>query len=155
MLPYSPPGEAAGPIGHLAVESPIMSSGFDSGRASDSPQRRTTGADSHPRSTADPALLEAVLQQTLAMSGAADDATARDLGALRLVVERHRGRPFALEPVAVDLIDALLHDKLDEGKLTPAARRTMVEQIAQSIYEDPVTHGRFQALWTRLSEIRS
>lgn len=130
-----------------------MSSGFESGRTSGEPLRRASDAKSSGQP--DPALLEAVMQQTLAMSGGADDESARDLGALRSVVERHRGRPFALEPIAVELIGAILHERLNDWGLAPAARQAMTHQIAETIYDDPVTRGRFQALWTRLSEIPS
>lgn len=125
------------------------SSAFDRGSSPELPNRETT-RDGSAEPAADPALLESVLKQTLANFNSPGGLDRGEFDRLREVVRRNRGRPFDLDPVAVELVDALLRDQLP-ASLDRDAQKAMSAQIAQTLYEDPAAHDRFQALWLRLS----
>jgi hypothetical protein len=125
---------ASGPQDAGGTGRPVSASGSPSERADDR------------------ALLERVLRQTLADSdsGAAlDDA---DREALLEVARRHRGEPFALEPVAVALVHAVLLTHFQGPSGSSEFWRGVSLPIAGTLCDDPVMRGRMEALWDRLCE---
>lgn len=99
----------------------------------------------------DRALLEKVIEQTLLSLGGSEPSSPEDLAALREVARRHSGRLFGLEPVAVEMVEAVLRDQLEHLR-THQSRRAMVVEIATTLYEDQDSHDRLLALWNQLSE---
>ncbi len=97
------------------------------------------------------ALMEEVLRQTLQSAepnSAEDEAEA---AVLRGVAVRCQGRPFELEPVAVGLVEAMLRARFSETLYRGSTWHSMSQQIAQRLYEDPLSRGRLETLWTRLT----
>lgn len=101
---------------------------------------------------ADPALVERVLRQTLTMCGANEPLGAESRKALREVVSRHRGKPFGLEPVAVELVAAVLQSQMAAGSESSDIRQAVTLQVARTLCEDPASRRRLEGFWERLNE---
>lgn len=104
----------------------------------------------------DPALLESVLRETLEtpVGDSSDDPLADgDMEALKEVARRHRGRPFSLEPVAVDLVEAMLHQQFPVRPESVDKWRAIAAQVAQTLCDDPHSYDRLRNLWKHLSGV--
>ncbi|MEX2120140.1 MAG: hypothetical protein WD847_11145 [Pirellulales bacterium] len=110
-------------------------------------QEKSPGAEG----AVDRGLLEKVVEQTLLSLGGSEPPAPEDVAALREVVSRHSGRRFGLDPVAVEMVEAVLRDQLEQLR-THQSRRAMVVEIATTLYEDQDSHDRLLALWNKLSE---
>jgi hypothetical protein len=75
-----------------------------------------------------------------------------DVEALEAVARKLAGRPFALEPVAVELVFAMIEVQFHKAGIPADTLRTMAEQIATTLYDDPVSRQRLEALWLGLSQ---
>jgi hypothetical protein len=126
----------------------MHSSGYDSNHSTGRPPPER---DAEPKQTV-PArdLLEQVLRQTL--NGASETADPAALEALSLVAARHRGRPLELQPVAVDLVHAVLSAQFPGQFGDAAGARELSAEIARTLFDDPPSRHRLEALWSRLAE---
>lgn len=98
----------------------------------------------------DGSLLEKVLQQTqLGSEGSPDEPL---MAALLDVARRHKGRPLALDPVLVDLIEAIVRINLGQRAVKDADLGLMPRQIAETLWEDLPSRDRLERFWTRLAE---
>lgn len=100
----------------------------------------------------DRGLLEHVLAQTDQRNGAAGGVDRDVLIALREVANRHRGLPFCLDPIACELVRAVLKGNFP-GPADHPPFVQMFRQIALTLFEDPNTCERLQEFWTRLSQV--
>jgi hypothetical protein len=107
------------------------------------------GEMSAPPRAADSALLDRVLQQTLAICQPGEPLDAAEMRALRDVADRHRGRPLEFEPVAVELVAAAI-DGLCPAKKNAEFWRNLSAQVARILIDDPSSFARLNALWIRL-----
>jgi hypothetical protein len=57
-----------------------------------------------------------------------------------------------VQPILEELIDAILGPHLGRLSLSPAARQTMVAELARTLYDDTASRERLEALWTSLLE---
>lgn len=119
------------------------------------PQRSSGEPPSEERFSESPAdeetsLLAEVLRQTEQGSRDRDTADRAVWGRLLAVAERHPGEPFVLEPVLVEMVDASLEPHFG-ADIAPGARRVLCRRIAQTLFDDPASHERLEALWTRIS----
>lgn len=95
------------------------------------------------------ALLGEVISQTdnlFAAEAAEDDAHPV---ALREVAERHRGEELSVDPVMVELVEAVISDlasRISHNEL----RRRLVFHVAESLSEDPAAYKRVSSLWRNL-----
>jgi hypothetical protein len=103
-----------------------------------------------------PAVGSHMLEQILsAHSGGAPDkgfVEPADVEALERVARKLAGQPFALEPVAVELVHGMLEVQFHKAGISAATLRAMAEQIATNLYDDPVSRQRLEALWLGLSQ---
>lgn len=97
-------------------------------------------------------LLEQVLSETAAgqfVPGAVEPAIA---GALDAVARRHRGAAMQLDPVGVELLEALLAAQFpvlaSRGELLSQAARA----VGTSLLADPTARLRLEHLWAILGE---
>lgn len=97
-------------------------------------------------------LLDSVLKQTALGSTSQDAASTADMQALRAVAARRRNEPFGLEPVALELVQAVLQGQFRPLVSSAQAWETMTQGITQTLFEDPVSRDRLQAMWSRLLE---
>ncbi len=116
------------------------------------PGARWKEASSAPDTPPDRGLLEEVVRQTLA---AEEENAARDrliAECLREVRARHAGRPLTLDPVVLDLVDAVLEREFAGDGRRRAMWRGVSRQVAQTVYDDPACRQRLEGLWSRLGE---
>lgn len=102
----------------------------------------------------DESLLEEVLERTLAASDSLDSSDRSDLEPLLAVASRHRGRPFALEPVLVDLVQTVLQDQFPQSTMGAESWQQVSARLAKTLFDDPISQERLNALWTRLSAVQ-
>ena len=102
--------------------------------------------------TADGGLLEQVLQETLFGSGEGGSLDEPLMASLVEVARRHQGQPLSLDPVLVDLVQAIVRINLSHLAARDADWQAMSRQIAATLWEDQPSQGRLERLWTRLSE---
>jgi hypothetical protein len=96
--------------------------------------------------------IEEALRRGLLASDADAPPASEDLDALRAVARTHKGEPFALAPVCVELVRAMLRSCFgpcakSEDALDPIARR-----VAETLFDDPFFKARMESLWMRLCE---
>jgi hypothetical protein len=104
--------------------------------------------DPAPQTAPDRAMMEEVLKRTLRESANSLDPTERD--ALLTVVRRHRGEPFEIDPVAVDLVEVLLRCEFKNPISSAEVWRRMCYEVAKTLFDDPVARQRMQGIWTAL-----
>ncbi|HEX3727615.1 MAG TPA: hypothetical protein VHV08_15280 [Pirellulales bacterium] len=97
-------------------------------------------------------MLDQILALTADSSPPAGGVEGRDVAALRAVAQQWTGHPFALHPVVVELIHAIVQVEFEQAEIPPSTVRAMSEQIAATLYDDPVSRRRLEALWLRLSK---
>src|SRR5687768_11543543 len=90
--------------------------------------------------------LEGLLEQALDVPRESDAANQIDVDALRAVVRRHRSAPFALDPMAVEMVEILLRSYFGAGDWSGPSL-----QIARTLFEDPVGRERMERLWNQLA----
>jgi hypothetical protein len=95
-------------------------------------------------------LLEKVLQETLLGGEGSPDEPL--LAALGEVARRHKGQPLSLDPVLVDLIEAIVRINLGQSAVKDAQLGLMPRQIAETLWNDLPSRDRLERFWTRLGE---
>ncbi len=96
--------------------------------------------------------MERVVQETLAAAeqdGPGDGATVE---ALQGVARQYAGVPFALQPVLVAMVRAVLSVRFGALMSPAESWQNMTQRIAETLWEDPRSQDRLQTLWTRLNE---
>ncbi len=99
----------------------------------------------------DASLLESVLRQTAAMADSEEPPSREEMEAVEEVARRLAGEPFALDPVVVELVGAMLLVEYGNQWNSPGLWRVVSERIARTIFEDPLSRERMEKLWDRLS----
>lgn len=105
-------------------------------------------------------LLDRILEQTLRWAGAPPAAeggpgrpqVAEELEALVQVARRYPDQAFTVQPILEELIEAILDPQLGAMSLSPAARQTMVAELARTLYDDDASRERLAAFWNALLE---
>jgi hypothetical protein len=125
-------------------------SSASSGSQNNGGQFKSAAEDSSSASRmAEPSLLERVLRQTLEVCGPDEPIDPIEMQALQEVAIRHRGRPLELEPVAVELVAAVI-DGLCPAKKNTDFWRNLTVQVAGILMDDPSTFARMNSFWIRL-----
>jgi hypothetical protein len=100
----------------------------------------------------DGSLLEQVLQETLFGSDKGGSMDKPLMASLVEVARRHQGRPLSLDPIMVDLVQAIVSINLGHLAAKDADWHAMSRQLAATLWEDPPSQERLERFWTRLSE---
>jgi hypothetical protein len=103
-------------------------------------------------SVPDPALLLRVLEQTLSSKDAPDAVEAADIERLKTVARQRHGQPLTVEPVAVEMVRAVLGAHFARLGKDPDTFNDITLQIARTLMEDPSACKRLETLWSRLNE---
>lgn len=72
--------------------------------------------------------------------------------AMEDVARRHAGQPLELEPVGIELIEALLVAQFPLFASRDTLRARAAKAIAQSLLADPTARVRLENLWASLGE---
>lgn len=99
----------------------------------------------------DPSLLESVLRQTAALTENEEPVDDEEMAAVEEVARRLKGHAFALDPVVVDLVGAMLLVEFGRQWTSPGLWEVVSRRIARTLFEDPRSRARLETLWTRLS----
>lgn len=111
---------------------------------------RELGLDIHVDRAVQHALLDRILCDASADQAASSPGSGT-LSALKTVADRHRGQPFSLNPVTMDLVAAALHEWFAPPAAQQAVWRVIAGRVARTLYDDPRAHERLAALWGRLA----
>lgn len=131
----------------------VMSSAFHRGdqsganaRASERPAEPEAGAalGSH--------MLDQILSLTSGGEPQAGFVEPADVQPLMDVARSLASVPFVLEPVAVELIHAVLQVQFQKAGLKAEQVRAMARQIATTLCDDPASRSRLESLWNALVE---
>jgi hypothetical protein len=127
-----------------------MSSAFDRG---DSHPPRSESPAKEP--AAEPAVGSSMLEQILALTSGSSPAAGfvepGDVEALREVAKSLSGQSFSLEPVAIELIHAMLQVQFQKAGMPSTTVRAMARQIATTLCDDPQWRRHLEELWAGLS----
>ncbi|MBI4586190.1 MAG: hypothetical protein HY717_19440 [Planctomycetes bacterium] len=93
-----------------------------------------------------------ILQHTLVSPNPAETVTPEEYEALLEVARRHRGEPLGLDPIAVELVQAMLKSYFRISKELPELWNDMAHEIARTLYEDKTLSERLTRLWSKLVE---
>ncbi|MCR4414139.1 MAG: hypothetical protein NUV77_17115 [Thermoguttaceae bacterium] len=97
-------------------------------------------------------LLESILERTDAASRTDDALDPQQRLALDGVVRRYRGQPLSLDPIATEMVRAMLTTEFRDRPEWAGAWDAVSGHVAQTLWEDQVSRDRLEALWLRLSE---
>ena len=100
-------------------------------------------------------LLERVLDQTFRRLRAQDGLEEAEAAALVDVARRRRGEPFSIDPVATELVRAVLADALAASVTPPPQFDALVAQVTKTIGDDETSRARLERLWSELNEIQA
>lgn len=122
-----------------------------SGAAPD--DRRQSAERGEPRpANPDPALLEQILEETLS-DGAVSHLDPVALQALGEVAKRFPGVALVVDPIAVELVKALLKTHFRGFGASDAFWQEVSQQIATTLCEAPDTQEKLERLWSQLTEL--
>lgn len=102
----------------------------------------------------DPQLLEQVIRQTLMLDQSSAAENQALVQALREVALRHQGADFALDPITVEMVEAIFSTQFSGPAAASKQWQAISRRVAETLYEDPVSHDRLAALWARLAEAK-
>lgn len=112
------------------------------------------GDSGEPTRDASSELLRHVIEETLGVASLAHPVDERDLEALRDVARRHAGATLCLNPVAVDLVRAILAVRWHAAAAAAnVSLDDMAWEIAAALMDAPASRARFRQLWLRLGEV--
>jgi hypothetical protein len=100
----------------------------------------------------DSELMQQVLEETLAATNGSQPMNPREMQALADVARRHPGQAFSLDPVAIELVSAVLNTQFGEQIADGSERRSMAVRIAETLVESDPARQRLESLWNRLNE---
>lgn len=126
-----------------------MSSAFNRGDSRPTP--RPAEPEPAPESAVGSHMLDQILELASGGSLRAGFVEPDDVLAMREVAKTLAGEPFTLEPVAVELIRAVLNVQFQKAGIPPATVEAMARQIAATLCDDPSARQRLEALWVALT----
>lgn len=97
-------------------------------------------------------LLDRILEETRLGESGADEDRAAGLQELKQVASRHSGAAFSLDPVAVEMVRAVVGPGCRKLAGSDEAWQAMTRSIAQTLFDDVRTRERLERLWHRLCE---
>lgn len=103
-------------------------------------------------STMDKRAFDAVLRATLDSDAADQRVTAEEVAALADVARRHGAAPFVNDPIAVDLVEAIIQANYGHLRRPPEIWRSTAVRIAAVLCDSPAARARLENLWARLLE---
>jgi hypothetical protein len=97
-------------------------------------------------------LLREVLQHTTEIGGPGRPLERRESEALAAVARRYRGQSLDVEPVATELVGAMLIALFPPSPNSADQRAAVARHVAQTLLEDPRCQERLAAIWKRCCE---
>jgi hypothetical protein len=112
----------------------------------------SANVDPSPTSLENPSAFESVVRTTLELADRGDNASAEEVTALREVARRYGPGDFVWNPMAIELVAAIV--KVNYGALNrqPEFWQAVAEKITTVLFESPAAKARVDNLWRRLGE---
>jgi hypothetical protein len=129
--------------------------GFGLGGVDKTPQPLRQEVEPPSTPTIDPSVWENVLRQTAGKDESDDPLTHAELEALREVARRYPGQPLTLQPIAAELVQAVVMPRIPADHKDAKFLQDAFERIAQTQLDDPVANDRLHHLWSQLQGERS
>jgi len=101
-------------------------------------------------SAVDEVLMDAVMRQTAAALNERSLASLVELPKLREIARRHQSDTLSLDPILVEMIAAILETHLSNVCRAEAMRMRIAREVARPLFENPVSRGRLELLWSQL-----
>jgi hypothetical protein len=98
----------------------------------------------------EPELLERVLDWAEATLRSGDPLEVADVEAIRQVARRHPDAPLALNPIVVELVQAMLQAQFRAHPDWLPVWQNASGVIARTLFDDPSCRERLEVLWGRL-----
>jgi len=99
-------------------------------------------------------MLEAVFKQTEELYSQELVTDPADLESLKEVARRYPDAPFEKETVGVEIVRATLRRQLKESLQSDEQLEAIANRVAQTLFENPDSHARWSALWSRLIAVK-
>lgn len=103
----------------------------------------------------DERLLDVVMHQTVAALDERTLAQNVDLPRLQSVARRHASDVLTLDPIVVELIEAVLETHLPPSMQSGGLKSKIARAVAQPLFDNPTSRGRLELLWSQLLGERS
>lgn len=129
-----------------------MSSSPDRANRNPAAENFTANEPARPALPVESTLLREVLQHTTEIGGEGEPLERREREALAEVARRYRGRPLVVEPVAAELVGAMLVTLLPAPANSAEDRAAIARHVAQTLVDDPRCKERLAAIWKRCCE---
>src|SRR5262245_58299420 len=100
----------------------------------------------------DAGALDAVLRATLDAAELDERVTSEEVEALRAVAARHGDAPLSYDPIAIELVLAIMQVNYGHLKRSPDVWRSTAVKIATLLFDSPTGRARLENLWSRLVE---
>ncbi len=101
----------------------------------------------------DQPLLDAIVSQTSAALDEQSLASMVDLPRLVDVARRHRESDvLSFDPILIELIEAILQTHLPQVGERTELRAKVAAAVARPLFDNPVSRGRLELLWSQLLE---
>ncbi len=98
-------------------------------------------------------LLDAIVSQTVAALDEQSFASVVDLPRLVDVARRHHAcDALSFDPILIELIDALLQTHVPQVGEQVELRTKVATAVARPLFDNPVSRGRLELLWSQLLE---
>jgi hypothetical protein len=96
--------------------------------------------------------LDAVVRATIDSASAEEQVTPEEIEALRAVAQRLGPGPLVLDPVSVELVEAIINVNYGQLRRAPEVWRATAVKIATLLFDSPSARARLENLWQRLIE---
>jgi hypothetical protein len=94
--------------------------------------------------------LQKILSESLSI-GASEGGDPKDLNAIMQVAEDYRNCPLTTDPIAIELVQALLQEKFPSLPINATQWEEASREIAVALMEDPASRDRLTMLWAQIS----
>lgn len=118
----------------------------------DSNPERQRGADADRPDPRESSLLESVMRETL-REDHVEQLSPQEMQALSDVARRHRGASLVLDPVAVELVEAMLRCRFGNLSVGEGFWHQASQRIAATLCEVPESQQRLSVFWQQLCEL--
>ncbi len=102
----------------------------------------------------DPKLFDQVLDETLSVAGESPAINPEDLQSLIKVAGRHADCPLTLDPVLIEIVQAILDARFNTKPVAANLWNAMARRVAETLWEDQPSRERIQKFWLRLCGAR-
>jgi hypothetical protein len=96
--------------------------------------------------------LDAIVRATLESADDEAHVTNEEIAALAAVARRHRLAPLSYDPVAIELVEAIIQANYGPLGRPPEVWHATAAKIAALLLESPASRARLENLWSRLVE---